>query len=284
MHKASSLAPSPFITESAEAHDLERQVVETCVHLCAIALEREERTAERERRASVDFLTGHANRNGFEAALAGISCNVPGSWALLLVDFDNVKVVNDSFGHAAGDALLQSASARLASAASPDRVFRLGGDEFGVLVQSAAALADLEAVAENLLRALSEPINCDGHTVVPKASVGGAVLSPKDRNAEGVRKNADLALYHAEETRKGGFVLYWHGLRSTIVRRRQATSLLDEALRENRVDAFYHPIVRLDTREIVGVEALCRVIAPGGEIIAASAFHEATNDHRLRLS
>ena len=114
--------------------------------------------------------------------------------------------------------------------------------------------------------------------VVPRATIGGAVLSPTERTAAAVSEAADFALYHAKETGRGGFVRYWPGIGTRITHRRTAIRDVTAALRDDRIDAHYHPVVRLDTGEIVGLEALCRMRSPQGEMIAAHEFHEATTD------
>lgn len=257
--------------------ELEREVVAYCVHLCAIAIERDQRVADREKRASTDELTGLPNRAAFNTVLGSLDCGTPGRWALFVVDLDNLKVVNDTFGHPAGDCLLTYAGQRIAAAALPDRAFRIGGDEFAILLQSRAALNDLEQTAQGILDRLGVPANCGGHIIVPRATIGGAMLSGGDRAADRVRQNADFALYHAKETGRGGFVRYWPGLGTRITRRLDAIRDVDAALREGRIEPWYQPIVRLDTREIVGVEALCRMRL-GDTVLAASSFHEATTD------
>jgi diguanylate cyclase (GGDEF)-like protein len=256
---------------------LEREIVRNCVHLCVIALERHQRVIEHERRAFNDSLTGLANRAAFDAALAGLDCHQPGRWALLVLDLDNLKLVNDTFGHQAGDCLLQTASARITAAAGARRAFRLGGDEFAIIVQAPEELRDLEQTAERILEVLAEPAECGGHIVVPRATIGGAVLSAGDRVAERVRQNADFALYHAKETGRGGFVRYWPGLGTNITRRLGHIREVDAALREDRIEAYYQPVVRLDTRDIVGLEALCRMRL-GDQIISAGDFQEAMKD------
>jgi EAL domain-containing protein (putative c-di-GMP-specific phosphodiesterase class I) len=133
-------------------------------------------------------------------------------------------------------------------------------------------------VAEKILDALKKPIDCLGHAIVRSATIGGAVVTAEDGSAESVRRNADLALYHAKETRRGRFVLYEDGLGTTITRRLTAIRLVSEALQEHRIKPFYQPIVRLDTGALVGVEALCRIIARDGRIISAAEFQEATSD------
>lgn len=258
----------------------ERDIVEHCVHLCAIAIEREHRVAERERRASTDELTGLPNRAAFNETLSTLDCRTPGSWALLVVDLDNLKVVNDTFGHQAGDCLLAQAARRIGEATRPDKAFRIGGDEFAILVRSPAALHDLETAVQSILDHLAVPVDCAGQIVVPRATIGGAVLADGDRVPERVRQNADFALYHAKETGRGGFVRYWPGLGTRITHRLDAIRDVDAALREGRIEPFYQPIVRLDTGEIIGVEALCRMRL-GDRIISASAFHEATTDAHI---
>lgn len=270
-----------YYRAAREPTDAERAMVDAGAYLCSIALERHGRVLERERRANIDMLTGLSNRASFTTALSRLSCAEPGAWALLIVDLDNLKVINDSFGHHAGDLLLQAAGSRTEESAAPDRVFRIGGDEFTILVQSPEALRNLDDFSEQILRSLSEPLHCNGHAIVPRATIGGAVLAPGDRDAETVRQNADFALYHAKETNRGGFVRYWPGIDTRIIHRIAAIRDVDAALREGRIEAHYQPIVRFDTREIVAMEALCRLRMANGGVLAAAAFREATSDVRI---
>lgn len=261
----------------------EQAVVATCVHLCAIALERSERVEERERQANVDALTGLGNRACFNRALAALPCIEPGAWGLLVVDLDNLKIVNDTFGHHTGDMLLREVAGRIATAAMPDRAFRLGGDEFAVIVQNAEALNNIESAADRILGAIGACADCSGHLIYPRATIGGALLSQGDHVAESVRQNADFALYHAKETGRGGFVRFWPGIGTAITQRLSAIRRVGAALADDRIDAYYQPLVRLDTREIVGVEALCRLTSESGEIVPASAFSEAMADAHAAL-
>ncbi len=267
-----------YFYESRGPSAREEEVVASCTSLCAIALERHQRVLERERGAYIDALTGLPNRASLDIAVERLSCAQPGAWGVLLVDLDNLKTINDTFGHAAGDALLQVVAARLGESVTPDRVFRMGGDEFSVILQQAGASAAIEAEAQHILDILATPASCDGHMILPRATIGGAVLSADDVDAKTVQQHADFALYHAKETSPGGFVQYWPGIGSAIKTRIEVTRDVDGALREGRIDAFYQPIVRLDTRAIVGMEALCRLRRPDGEIVSAAAFHQATSD------
>ncbi|MBR2173644.1 MAG: GGDEF domain-containing protein [Sphingopyxis sp.] len=263
--------------------ELEREIVRQCVHLCAIALEREQRMEAHQQRALTDALTGLPNRAAFNAALGSLDCGVPGDWALLVIDLDNLKVANDTFGHHAGDCLLTIAGERIAKAVAPNASFRIGGDEFAAVIQSAVSSTDLDRTAEQILAALAEPAECGAHVIVPRATIGGAALSFGDRVAERVRQNADFALYHAKETGRGGYVRYWPGLGTNITRRLGDIRDVDAALREHRIDAYYQPVVRLDTREIVGLEALCRMRI-GDRVISAADFQEATKDVHVAVA
>ena len=267
-----------YFREPRAPLEAERILISRCAELCEIALRRHEHGVDRERRANIDALTGLPNRAAFNMALAGMACDEPGSWALFIVDLDNLKTVNDTFGHPAGDGLIRAAGERIAAAMSPDITFRLGGDEFAVLVQHPEALFDLEAGAGKVFAALEPPADCDGHAMVPAATIGGAALAPADAAAADVYQNADFALYHAKETGRGGFVRYWPGIGTRITHRRDAIRDVAAALADGRIDAYYQPVVRLDTREVVGVEALCRLRTTAGEIIAAGEFQEATSD------
>jgi diguanylate cyclase (GGDEF)-like protein len=267
-----------YFAETRGPSEQEEAIVDACTALCAIALERHDRVLRRERRASTDALTDRANRASFNRALAGPSCADAGSWALLVIDLDNLKTINDTFEHDAGDSLLQSVATSIATTTAPDPVFRLGGDEFAVIVRAPAALADLDGIAQRILTALDEPTDCGGHMIIPRAAIGGAALTAGDERAETVRQHADFALYHAKETGRGGFVRYWPGIGSAMTHRINFIRDVDAALREGRIESFYQPVVRLDTGGIVGVEALCRLIRPDGEIVSAAAFHQATAD------
>jgi diguanylate cyclase (GGDEF)-like protein len=260
---------------------IEHEVVGTCVHLCAIALERHEHGLERERLASTDALTGLSNWACFSKTLSQMPCAEADAWAVLLVDLDNLKVTNDTFGHHVGDKLLQAAAQQIARGVAPDLAFRLGGDEFAVLVRTPAAVQDLGAVASRILDGLRMPVAFGDQIIMPEATIGGASVEAAAQNPEVVLQNADFALYHAKDTSRGGFVRYWPGVRTSIMERLSAIREVDTALRENRIDAHYQPIVRLDTQEIIGLEALCRLRAEDGTVRDASEFYEAASDAQV---
>jgi len=270
-----------YFAEARGPTSREEEVVASCTSLCAIALERHQRVIERERGAYIDALTGLPNRASLDIAIERLSCAEPGAWAILVIDLDNLKTINDTFGHAAGDSLLQAVGNRTAATVAPDRVFRMGGDEFAVILQQTGAHEAIETTAQSILGNLAIPLDCSGHVILPRATIGGALLSEGDSEARSVLQHADFALYHAKETALGGFVQYWPGIGSAIKTRIEVIRGVDAALREGRIDAFYQPILRLDTRAIVGLEALCRLRKADGEMVSAAAFHQATSDVRL---
>jgi diguanylate cyclase (GGDEF)-like protein len=256
--------------------ELEQQIVDTCVHLCAIAIERDERVRERQRLTYTDALTGLPNRAKFNQVLSEQGLNRGRVWGILLVDLDNLKLVNDTFGHATGDELIQVVAQRIALVMKPDSAFRIGGDEFVVIVESDAHL-DLAADANKILAALKPSARCNDHVVFPGATIGGSVANQGD-GPDQVRQCADIALYHAKERSRGRYIGYASALGTSITRRFRAIRDVSLALAEDRIDAYYQPIVRLDTGEVVGFEALCRMRTASREIIAAANFHEATKD------
>lgn len=265
-----------YYRENRGPSKLEQTIVDACVHLCSIAIEREERVAERQRLTYTDGLTGLRNRTAFDLALRTSPLPPNNGWGILVADVDNLKLANDTFGHAAGDALIRVVAERIAAAAGREQTYRLGGDEFAVILVGEGEL-DLQRKAAEILSVLEPPTECAGHVVFPAVTLGGA-LATGGVDPEQVRQNADIALYHAKEHARGQFIAFHSGLGTALTRRFRAVRDVSLALSENRIETYYQPIVRLDTREAVGLEALCRMRTPSGDVIAAAHFHEATKD------
>lgn len=259
---------------------LERSIVQTCVHLCAIAIEHDEAQQRNHDLAYYDQLTGLPNRRSFDEMISRrVAAKAP-SFGLLVIDVDNLKIVNDTMGHIVGDGLLQEVARRFKEAV-PLTSCRLGGDEFAVLVDECDGHAGLTAVADKLLSAMHESFVCNGNTVVPRLTVGGVVYGIDGTAADVLRQNADFALYHAKETSRGGYMPFDQGLRTSISLRMSMIRELDDALNESRIIPYYQPIVALDTREIVGLEALARIRRQDGGIIAAGQFEAALTDSNV---
>ncbi|MEE8166827.1 MAG: sensor domain-containing diguanylate cyclase, partial [Myxococcota bacterium] len=173
------------------------------------------RLAEAEARSRIDDLTGLGNRRHFDDSLAGALARANRErelLALLYIDLDRFKLINDTLGHDAGDQLLRVISARLSDAVRvqdvvchdqnqpvPEaRVSRLGGDEFTVLLSGIHSCSDAELVATRMLKAISEPVEIRGHKLTPSASLGIAIFPDDGRTADDLRKRADAALYAAK--------------------------------------------------------------------------------------
>lgn len=264
-----------YFKERRGPTNLEQALVEACLPACTVAMELHERLLEQERQSKTDALTDLPNRAAFEH---DIETRKLLPWALLLIDVDHLKTVNDTFGHLAGDELIRIVASRLSRCAGADKVYRLGGDEFAVIMATNCSQAVLSR-GWDMVAAAKSAADCKGHTVYPTVTAGGAIYT--DGNTDITRQNADLALYHAKETRRGTFVLHDRALVTSISGRMGAIRMVADALEDDRIEAYYQPVIRLDSGEIVGVEALCRIRAQDGSIVPASDFHEATKDGRV---
>lgn len=260
--------------------DLERSIVQTCVHLCAIAIDHEKVRERNHRLAYYDALTGLPNRARFNELLAR-SIRMQEPFGLLLVDIDHLKLVNDTAGHACGDKLICTVAERIADAHPTLTACRLGGDEFAVIVADSHSDFELRQAATRMLDAVHGPIHMGDQTIDPHITVGGALFGPDGDNEAALSQNADFALYHAKETRRGAYVRFTPGMRTSMMERASMVRNVDQALAENRILAYYQPIVRLDSAEVVGLEALARMRMPDGRIASAGEFHAALADPRI---
>ncbi|QLF69750.1 EAL domain-containing protein [Peteryoungia desertarenae] len=258
----------------------EKRAVSTCVQLCAIALERDIRIDERRRLAEIDQLTQLPNRSQFERALKA-QADSGRHWGLILGDLDNLKLVNDTFGHHVGDEMIRAVAARLAGVAEPGMAFRLGGDEFAVIVSSCET-TPLDTVAARLLEAIPHEAECGSNSIYPSMTLGGAD-SRSAKTVTQIRQNADYALYHAKDHARGRYIPFVHGLGTAIVNRFRSIREVTDALREDRMEAHYQPIFELGTYRIRGWEALCRMRNRSGEIVPAGQFQEAMKDAHVAL-
>jgi diguanylate cyclase (GGDEF)-like protein len=215
---------------------------------------------EMRRLARYDGLTGLPNRNLFlsrveEAAARARRQQTP--LAVLFVDLDGFKAVNDRFGHAAGDVLLNTVAKRLQQEVREvDLAARLGGDEFAVLLEPAAGAAEIDVLCSRLLRALEVPISLAGHEVTIGASIGAA-LSETGKDSDTMLRDADMAMYRAKALGKNRFVLYQPSLGAETARRRELVEALRLGLHNDLV-LHYQVVVDLEEGRIAGVEALVR--------------------------
>jgi diguanylate cyclase (GGDEF)-like protein/PAS domain S-box-containing protein len=214
--------------------------------------------------AFTDGLTGLANRALLLRRMEELGAPpAPGRrrkpFAVLYIDVDDFKAINDSMGHGAGDALLVALGERLGRVLRPsDIAARMGGDEFAILL-SGASPAQAEAVARRLLDELSKPVRLPEREVRVTASIGIAV-PPVEGAASAVEllRDADLAMYRAKARQHGSYAVYEQGMHEAALRRLELRADLRRALEEESLELEYQPIVRLADGAIVGAEALLR--------------------------
>ena len=270
-----------YFREKRAPSEFERLIVKTCLHLSAIAIEHEGVSARNYRLAYFDTLTGLPNRVHFNEAFARITAADSAPFGLMLIDIDCLKTVNDTMGHAVGDALIWTVGTRLAEIVSPGLACRIGGDEFAVLIPDCASSAQLRKIAGSILAAMQPAFEHDGSSITPSVTIGGALSGEDGEDGVTLRQNADLALYHAKETRRGAYVRFKRGLRTSMTRRVQTIRRVDGALLDGRIVPFYQPIVKIGTGQIVGLEALARMRLDDGGIATAGEFHEALRDPKV---
>jgi diguanylate cyclase (GGDEF)-like protein len=213
------------------------------------------------RLARCDALTGLANRLHFQEALQGATQGLEEgrTFALLAIDLDRFKEVNDTLGHPAGDALLAAVGRRLSSLTRcGDSLARLGGDEFAIIQCGAREPSDAEALARRVVEALHPPFLVQGNRIGIGATIGIA-LAPQDaRTAEDVMRKADIALYRAKAEGKGTWRFYDAGMEGRLKARRQLEVDLGSAIQGRALELFYQPVVSLASRRVEGCEALLR--------------------------
>ncbi len=211
-----------------------------------------------------DALTGLANRARFHervsrALLRG--AREPGGVAVIFLDLDDFKTVNDSLGHGAGDLLLVQVAERLLNATRGcDTVARLGGDEFAVLLENVRDDDDALVVADRIVRAFEHPVQLGAHSLVVAASVGIA-RSQAGSDVDELLRDADVAMYKAKQRGAGGHEIFAPEMRTALLDRLELEADLRRALADERCDEFrvmYQPIVTLGDAVVTGVEALVR--------------------------
>ncbi|WAJ29471.1 putative bifunctional diguanylate cyclase/phosphodiesterase [Antarcticirhabdus aurantiaca] len=236
--------------------------------------------------AEIDALTGLASRGSFNAAieLAAHRSRAPGSMAVLMLDLDLFKHVNDTLGHAAGDALLREAADRLRpvlkDAAS---ISRLGGDEFAALFVGERAREAASRGAQRVLECFARPFMPADVPVTISTSIGLCVLESGDEGAADLLKGADLALYAAKEGQRGTLQVCDTSLKRAYAARRSLAKDLEHAVARDELRLAFQPIVCLATRRTAGFEALLRWQHPCRGSVSPAEFIPIAEDSGLIL-
>ena len=231
-----------------------------------------------------DGLTGLPNRTHFQQEMERElnRARRGEKLAILCVDLDHFKRVNDTLGHAVGDALLRAASDRLKECArETDIVARLGGDEFAIVQVGAEQPRGAILLAERLVAALAKPFDLEGHQLVIGASVGIALAPSDGLEAEQLMKNADMALYRAKGDGRGVFRFFEPEMDAKMQARRALELDLRKALVEQEFELYYQPIVDLASDRVSGFEALIRWNHPTQGVVPPAAFIPLAEDMGL---
>jgi diguanylate cyclase (GGDEF)-like protein/PAS domain S-box-containing protein len=223
-----------------------------------------------------DPLTGLPNRtllmDRLEHALARATRR-PASVAVLFLDLDRFKFVNDSLGHEAGDQILVALAARLRACLRPqDTIARLSGDEFTILLEDIADTSDAIAVAERVGEALCAPFECGAHEVLVTTTIGIAFSTAGHGTPEDLLRAADVAMYSAKSSGKAQFKIFEVEMGRQALDRLDLEADLRRAIERDEFGVYYQPEVELDTGRIVGMEALVRWERPGGGPMEPEAF------------
>ena len=238
-----------------------------------------------ERQANYDELTGLANRNLFQDRLSQALVYAhrhESGLAVLFIDLDNFKHINDSLGHDSGDLLLTQVATRLSgSVHEGDTVTRQGGDEF-VLILSEDA--DVQAVTQEILKAMSESFDINGRELRITCSIGIACYPKDGEDQQTLLKNADAAMYRAKELGRNNAQYYAAGMNIKAMERLELENGLYHALTRNEFLLHYQPQVDLRTGEIVGMEALVRWLHPERGLVSPAIFIPVAEDSGLIVS
>jgi diguanylate cyclase (GGDEF)-like protein/PAS domain S-box-containing protein len=198
--------------------------------------------------------------------------------AVMFLDLDNFKNINDSLGHDAGDRLLQAAAQRLVKSTRPsDTVARLGGDEFAILLEGISEDADVESIATAVTRSFDEPLQLDGADANMAASIGIA-FSRNGDDTEQLLRNADIAMYNAKATGKARFVVFQPRMQEQLRERLRLEDDIRRALERSEFFLEFQPVVDLTHRELLGIEALVRWNHPERGLVMPGTFIPAAEE------
>jgi diguanylate cyclase (GGDEF)-like protein len=279
------------VREALRRYEQEKQLAEQNRILQQMNLELQQMNLELQRENAVrrqaeaqlahdamhDALTGLPNRALFlrhlEAAIQTATHTPNYQFAVLFIDLDRFKLVNDSLGHTIGDIFLMAIAHRLQHCLrDSDLVARLGGDEFTVLIEPIQDQTEAIHIAERVLNSLCTTFNLRGHNLFASASVGIVIGSANYQQAADLLRDADLAMYRAKASGRGCYALFNQDLHTQILKLLQLESDLRLALARQEFVLFYQPIVDLETRQIKGFEALLRWQHPQKGLIGPDEF------------
>jgi diguanylate cyclase (GGDEF)-like protein len=263
--------------------ELEHRVAERTRELSEEIAVRERVEARLKHEVRHDALTGLPNRqyllDRLKRLLARFRRNSSRGFAVLLIDVDRFKLINDSVGHHAGDEVLKEVAARLSQQLrEPDIMARLGGDEFALLLEDIADVDEVVRIARRLLRTMEEPTMVGGRRLHVSLSIGVALCDSPRATAEDLLRNADTAMYRAKANGRQRFELFDERLQDDALRVLDLENDLRVAIAEQQFEPHFQPIVALGDDSVLGFEALMRWHHPQRGLLAPDAFLKVAED------
>ncbi len=257
-------------------------IVRACVNLCVVALERDEASARIARLAYFDALTGLPNRTRLREEMeASIDCADDPRAALLFIDIDHFKDVNDTLGHSMGDSFLREIAERIVhSVHGADFVCRHGGDEFVVLLPGADA-ARAQEIATTLLQRIAEPVRVEGVTLPASASIGISLCPENGSDTATLLRNADTAMYRAKSEGRSRARFFSSDMNRMAQDRLLLGALFRHAVAQREISLAYQPQVEAGTGRLAGVEALARWTHPALGAVPPTRFIPLAEDSGL---
>ncbi len=252
------------------------QGVATMIALSIEASQRKQAEEKLVHLAHYDALTGLPNRNLLQDRLRqslAVANRSHSKVALMFLDLDRFKTINDSLGHLVGDRLLQEIGGRLTGAVrAGDTVARLGGDEFVVVLQNVRSAGDAALVAQNLLDAVSPPVLIEGAELHVSASIGISLYPDDGTDVESLMRAADVAMYHVKDGGRNGYQFFAATMNAAATRRLTIETQLRQAIRRRELVLHYQPQIELATRRVRAVEALVRWHHPEHGLVLPGEF------------
>jgi diguanylate cyclase (GGDEF)-like protein/PAS domain S-box-containing protein len=250
--------------------------LQSVANILAVAIERKSAEDRLAYLAQFDALTGLPNRHLFHDQLQKTMANARRTghpMAVLFIDLDHFKLVNDTQGHSAGDKLLKEAATRLSQCVrSGDTVGRFGGDEFGAIVSELSRPGDAGTIAQKVLDALAQPFRLDAHETYVSASVGITLFPSDGDNPESLVMNADTAMYRAKEQGRNTYQYFTREMNERTLARVKMDAALRHAIERKEFFILYQPKVELASRRICGFEALLRWEHPDRGMVLPGEF------------
>ncbi len=276
------------VGDEAQLREANEQLVLATVNALAMTELAEKTTADMAYMAEHDFLTGLPNRALLTDRLnqsMSLALRNHKRVALLYLDLDNFKHINDSLGHSLGDQVLQATAKRLQTCIrGSDTVSRQGGDEFVVLLPDLKTAADANVIAEKVLKVMAEPHLVEGQRLHVTVSIGISIYPDDGEDVGTVVKNADTAMYYAKKNGRNNYEMFTAEMNTRAVARQSVEQALHHGLEHNGFVLHYQPKVNLDTGVITGAEALVRLRQEDRELIGPQEFVGIAEECGLILS